>query len=138
MKKLTARLLTAILLALGLACAGSFMLPADSPLVSNVYADPVPEDTPDPIDTPEPPSNPGDNEADPDAPDDNESPDDENNEEGKTDEEKKEDEEATKDACQEQVGSLSWIVCPTSSVIAGATDALYSAIEDMLDRKSDV
>lgn len=132
MKKLTARLLTAILLALGLACAGSFMLPADSPLVSNVYADPVPEDTPDPIDTPEPPSNPGDNEADPDAPDDNESPDDENNEEGKTDEEKKEDEEATKDACQEQVGSLSWIVCPTSSVIAGATDALYSAIEDML------
>lgn len=113
MKKLTARLLTAILLALGLACAGSFVLPADSPLVSNVYADPVLEDTPDPIDTPEPPSNPGDNEADPDDENhdgDQEGNDDENNEENKTDEEKKEDEEATKDACQEQVGSLSWIV----------------------------
>lgn len=143
MKKLTARLLTAILLALGLACAGNFVLPADSPLVSNVYADPVTDDAPDPIDTPEPPSNPGDNDADPDTPDDNENSDEnrnddqegndsENSEENKNDEEKKEDEDETKDACQEQVGSLSWIVCPTSSVIAGATDALYSAIEDML------
>lgn len=36
-------------------------------------------------------------------------------------------------ACQEQTGSLSWLVCPGSGVIANAIDALYTAIGDMLE-----
>jgi len=127
MKKLTARILTAILLAFGLACAGNFVLSADSPLVDNVYADPVPDDTV------EPPSNPGDNEADqPDTPEDEGNEENNNASEDKKKEEEKNEEDATKDACQEQAGSLSWIICPTSSIVAGATDALYNAIEDLL------
>ena len=54
MKKLTAKLLTAILLALGLLCAGSFVLPSDSPFVANVYADPVPDETETPSDPEDP------------------------------------------------------------------------------------
>lgn len=121
MKKLTAKFFTALLLALGLLCAGNLVLPSDSPLIANVYADPVPDDV-------ETPSDPEDNNQDNDQ---NEDDPDEDPDREESDEQEDE-KEATKDACQEQTGSLSWIVCPTSSVIAGATDALYSAIEDML------
>lgn len=37
------------------------------------------------------------------------------------------------DACREQTGALSWLVCPGSGVIANAIDALYTAISDMLE-----
>lgn len=128
MKKLTAKLLTAILLALGLLCAGSFVLPSDSPFVANVYADPVPDET----ETPSDPEDPevGHPNGDQDG-DQNENHDEDSEEEGS--EEQETEGEATKDACQEQTGSLSWIVCPSSSVIAGATDMLYNAIKDMLE-----
>lgn len=128
MKKLTARIVTAILLAFGIFCASSFVLPADSPLVTDVYADPVPGETfgpPAPEDSN--PENPGDEEENTENTDDNENAD--NTENG---ENNKDEDGAEKDACQEKAGSLSWIVCPTSGIIAGATDALYTAIEDLL------
>ncbi len=128
MKKLTARIVTAILLAFGIFCAGSLVLPADSPLVANVHADPVPGET---FGPPAPedynPENPGDGEENTENTEDNENADDTENGENNKDEDG-----AEKDACQEKAGSLSWIVCPTSGIIAGATDALYTAIEDLL------
>lgn len=44
--------------------------------------------------------------------------------------------EATDDdirnACTDKTGSLSWIVCPSTGLIANITDELYAAIEDLL------
>lgn len=118
-KRTTARLFSAILLALGIISASSLVLPVDTPLTQSVYADPVSDDEPE-----EPTENPADTE-----------PGDENEDENNSDESEEGEEEAsdaTKNACQEQVGSLSWIVCPTSSVVSNATGAIYTAIEDML------
>lgn len=57
---------------------------------------------------------------------------DENTEEGSEGEEEKEEEKEPKDICAEKTGSLSWIVCPSTGLIATITDELYVAIEDLL------
>lgn len=52
--------------------------------------------------------------------------------EGNDEDEKSEEDEDTKDVCAEKTGSLSWIVCPSTGLIATITDELYNAIEDLL------
>lgn len=134
MKKITARILTGILLALGSLYAGNILMPASSPLITNVYADPAPEDTDTPDNIENTPGNTDEPSEPVEIPDEEDTPSNgEERDENSEEENEKEDEDSSdKDACQEQVGSLSWIVCPTSSIIAGATDSIYSAIEDML------
>lgn len=129
MKKLIARIFTAFLLAFGLLCASNFVLPSDSPLTNNVYADPVPDEVFGPPTLEDYETEDTDNEEN------REEENGENNDNSENEENTEEDnadDDATKDACQEQAGSLSWIVCPSSSIIAGATDAIYGAIEEML------
>jgi len=53
-------------------------------------------------------------------------------ENGEETEGENEDTEDTKDICAEKTGSLSWIVCPSTGLIATITDELYVAIEDLL------
>lgn len=49
-----------------------------------------------------------------------------------TDEEGNKEDEEPQDACTAKTGSLSWIVCPSTGLIATITDELYAAIEDLL------
>lgn len=63
-----------------------------------------------------------------------ESPDTPETEEGA--EEGTDEEETTEEnivnTCEDQTGALSWIVCPSTSLVATVTDALYGAINDFL------
>lgn len=53
-------------------------------------------------------------------------------EETEEDEDQDQDTTDTKDTCQDKTGPLSWIVCPSTGLIATITDELYAAIEDLL------
>lgn len=46
--------------------------------------------------------------------------------------ESKESSEETENACQDQLGVLSWLVCPSTGVLAKAVDAIYEVIESFL------
>ena len=49
-----------------------------------------------------------------------------------TTEESDSEEEESANTCYEQTGSLSWFICPLSTVISGAVDTIYGLIEDIL------
>lgn len=119
MKKLIAKLLAVVLLATSIVFAASFAPVAFRP---SVYADE--EDlVSDPIESPEtdadepPVSDPTPEPSDP-------------AEDGEEDGETDPTEEVN--TCQDQVGSIAWIVCPTTGVIATAVDAIYGVINDLL------
>lgn len=128
MKKAIAKFLALMLLAVGIVFGASF---APSPLQPVVYAD---ED--DGITTPA--DYPDTNEDTPtEATEDDETDTDNSTTEGNettdsTDDSEDSEETEETNTCQDQVGALAWIVCPTTGVIATAIDAIYSVINDFL------
>lgn len=103
MKKIILKVLSAFLL-----ISSTFLLPLNAYAEPTVPAEEIPsEETEDDTDQP---YNPEDN----------------------TEENEEENEEDVQNACTEKTGSLSWIVCPSTGLIATITDELYAAIEDLL------
>lgn len=138
MKKITSKILASILLVASIVFGASF---GPLALHANVYADEndtittPSEDYPD-ADSETPSTDPNPSETDPDtsepSPEDESNPDTDaetGNEEGSNDSDS---EEETQNTCEKQVGSLAWIVCPTTGVIAVAVDSIYGVINDLL------
>ncbi len=134
MNKILKKVMATACLIIGVAFGAlSIYIAPSSPLVNSAYADELDADLVDDIyanpDTNTPndtsPNNPN---ADVDADlNDELSPGNDNN--SSTDSGS---DEAAPNVCLEQSGALGWIVCPTGSLVASITDALYAAIGDML------
>ncbi len=132
MNKLIARISARFLLVFGLLFGGAFLL--------NNFTSPVSAvDTPSTVVTDDDPVvNRPDEEGTTDSNNPNTSDDSANTDSSENSESPEESDTASTaddshNACQEQTGSLSWLVCPGSGVIANAIDALYTAIGDMLE-----
>lgn len=133
MKKYIAKSLAILLLAVGIVFGASF---APTALRPTVYADEDNETTVAPsedyptVDGEEPPST-DDSETTP-SDDSETTPSDSSDEENSETEGSEEEAEEEINTCQDQVGALAWIVCPTTGVIATAVDAIYNGINDLL------
>lgn len=123
----------AVLLLLLSTVFGSFIITSSSSQF--VYADEVPAETGrvpattvDPDDLPE--INDNSEEGENTSPSDGE----ENNDPETSDDSNEEGDDDTEPTpvCQAQVGSLSWIVCPSIELITNITDSVYGAIEQLL------
>lgn len=138
MNKLIARISARFLLVFGLLFGGAFL--------HNNFTSPVSAvDTPSTVVTDDDPvvnrpdeegttdSNNPNTSDDPANTDSSENPDDTENSESPEGSDEASTADDSHNACQEQTGSLSWLVCPGSGVIANAIDALYTAIGDMLE-----
>lgn len=138
MNKLIARISARFLLVFGLLFGGAFLLnnftsPAsavDAPSTVVTDDDPV-VNRPDEEGTTNS-DNPNTSDDSTNA-DSSENPDDTENSESPEESDAASTADDSHNACQEQTGSLSWLVCPGSGVIANAIDALYTAIGDMLE-----
>ena len=69
--------------------------------------------------------------AEPDEPSAVDAPADEKTDDGKTDDLDKNN-DGKLDKCQDGLGSIAWLVCPTTNTVAQAVDWLYKQIEDLL------
>lgn len=129
MRKYIAKFLALMLLAAGIVFGASFAPAALRPVV---YADEDDENVVTPsedypaADGEESPSTDETSPSDETEPDTETTPSDSNSEENPD-----EDTEEV-NTCQDQVGALAWIVCPTTGVIATAVDAIYNVINDLL------
>ena len=107
-----------------IAISGLFLLP------QNAFADPV--TNPDTTVT-EPNITP--DQTNPDSTDDPNNPDSEENTEestGETTEEEGTTEESTTISCYDQVGSLAWIICPSTGFLSNLIDGIYGIIQQLL------
>ena len=98
-------------------------IPAESPTdnpADDQPADAVPDDSDTPVEGTTDPENPNDTTGTEDSEDTSESED-------------TEDSEEPVDICQEQAGSLSWIICPVTNTVAVVVDSLYGFISEQLE-----
>lgn len=149
MKRITAKIFASFMLAFSIVFAGlsitssltatpAYALPEESgPNAETTLDDPTlnppSEDettTPDETNPDNPSENTSDDQTDP-----NETPIDGNTEDETVNEETTETTPPTEESanvCTDQAGALSWIVCPTTQLIAGIVDTIYALINDLL------